>query len=108
VNGAGYQLPSTAVVSCGTQIEKSYRQAGSAETLSYQIDNLLPGRVPSGFDICYMQWERWINMFVDNKQVYETFDYQVSGSIPSLHVINSPQTVSILLDPQIMRMDPSP
>jgi subtilase family serine protease len=96
--GAGYLVPGTVVSSCGTQIEKSYRQAGSAESLTYQIDNLLPGRryhLDLTFAVC--SGDRWINMFVDSKQVYENFAYQVSDSIPALHVTNTLQTVSILL-----------
>ncbi len=98
---SGYGFESgNAITTCGTAIQQSYRQGGSAEDLTYRFDNLLPGRayhLDLTFAAC--SGSRSVNMFVDNKQVYETFAYQLSGALPALNVTTTPQTVSILLDP---------
>jgi hypothetical protein len=85
----------TAVTTCGTGIEKSFRQVGSSETLTYKFDNLLPGRryhLDLTFATC--SGERRLDVLVDGHSVSET------GTTPQpLRVTSTPQTVSLLLDP---------
>ena len=100
-SAAGYGFESgTAATDCGTAAQQSYRQAGSAEDLTYRFDNLLPGRayhLDLTFAAC--SGARSLNMFVDGRQVYETFEYQLTGALPALNATTAPQTVSTLLNP---------
>lgn len=97
--GYGYTGSSgTAITTCGADLEQSYRQAGSAETLDYTFDNLLPGRryhLDLTFAVC--SGERWVDVYVNNKKVGDTSGLQ--PNLSAVHVTNQPQTMSILLDP---------
>ncbi|MEI7845406.1 MAG: CARDB domain-containing protein, partial [Chloroflexota bacterium] len=93
--GYGWMTAGT-TASCGSAAQQTFRQAGSAEALQYQLDNLLPGRryhLDLTFATC--SGERWQDIYVDGKKVSDTS----SASLDSVHVTSSPQTVSILLDP---------
>jgi len=86
----------TSPPSCGTAIQQSYRQVGSAETLSYRFDNLLPSR-SYHLDLTFLTCSgtRSMNLSVDGRPVYE-------NGLPQTNSVNAsptPQTVSILLDP---------
>ena len=97
--GYGWQTTtSTTSTSCGTALQQSYRQAGSAETLDYRIDNLLPGRryhLDLTFATC--SGERAMDIYVDGRQSSDTSGaWPLSGPV---RVTTTPQTVSILLEP---------
>ena len=100
-NGYGWLAAGTAVTACGTNIEQSYRQAGSAEQLQYQFDNLLPGRryhLDLTFATCSGQ--RWVDIYVDGQLTGEDFPTELAmASYEPVHVTTTPQTVSITIDP---------
>jgi thermitase len=99
----------TTSTSCGTQLQQSYRQAGSTETLQYQFDNLIPGRhyhLDVTFATC--SGERYLDLFVDGTQMTESQAGALpgTGNLP-IYVNNSPQTISLLLDPASYESDGS-
>jgi thermitase len=99
----------TTSTSCGTQLQQSYRQAGSTETLQYQFDNLIPGRhyhLDVTFATC--SGERYLDLFVDGTQMTEAQAGALpgTGNLP-IYVNNSPQTISLLLDPASYESDGS-
>jgi hypothetical protein len=107
--GYGWMTQGTVVTTCGTQIQQSYRQAGSAETLQYKFDNLIPGRryhLDLTFATC--SGERYLDLFVDGTQMAEAQATELaSASISPVHVTSTPYTVSLLLDPASYATDGS-
>ncbi len=94
--GYGWLTEGLAVSTCGTNPEESYRQEGSANTLEYQFDNLLPERhyhLDLSFATC--SGERYVDIFVDGAQVFESDQDPAQTAI----ITSTPSTVSLLLDP---------
>ncbi len=100
-SGYGRLTDGTASTICGTSPAQSYRQAGSAESLDYQFDNLLPGRfyhLDLTFAIC--GGDRYLKLRTENHPITELSDDPLHPIVDrEIHVTSQTQTVSILLDP---------
>jgi hypothetical protein len=99
--GYGRLMTETAVSSCGTGAEKTYRQVSSVESLDYRFDNLLPDRsyhLDLTFGLC--SGERWVNIYVDGRQMTESARGLVGSELSATTCITTAlQTVTLLLNP---------
>ncbi|MBI5964085.1 MAG: hypothetical protein HY863_11460 [Chloroflexi bacterium] len=99
--GYGRLTQGTAVTTCGTNPEQSYRQAGSAESLDYQFDNLLPDRyyhLDLTFVVC--SGTRNVKLRIEDQPISEPGDDPLNPVIDrEIHITDQVQTVSLLLKP---------